>query len=85
MRCMVRAASCEPQHSINKRRRDNLLLQLSDDEDDEDSPVQSQGDPNKPWLKEFNRYLSGMEMIPEKMSLVSWWGVSAHFLFHIHT
>lgn len=59
-----------------------LLAELSDsDSDDSDSERQpaaapSQFDPNKPWLKDFRLYLDTTEAVPDKMSAVSWWGVS---------
>ncbi|KAF5365840.1 hypothetical protein D9757_012805 [Collybiopsis confluens] len=62
----------------SKRKRDMLLRQLSEDEDDEDSgSSQPQSDPSKPWMNEFNKYLNEVEVILDNMSLVSWWGINA--------
>ena len=36
----------------------------------------------EPWKQEFNRYLKREDKIPEKMTLVQWWGVCA-FLNHL--
>ena len=40
-------------------------------DDDSDS-----GDLTKPWLAEYQRYISTCDVVPEGMSLVEWWGVS---------
>jgi hypothetical protein len=36
----------------------------------------------EPWKQEFNHYLKGEDKVPEKMTLVQWWGVHA-FLNHL--
>ena len=33
------------------------------------------GDPTKPWLAEFERYLMTHDIVPEGMLVVEWWGV----------
>jgi hypothetical protein len=50
-------------------------------------------DPKKPWLKEFNHYLNTVDKIPDSLTMVKWWGVSAccstyldkHLLTHSHS
>lgn len=44
-----------------------------DDSSDEDSDTEI--DPSRPWLAEFNSYFRTHEIVPEGMSIVTWWGV----------
>jgi hypothetical protein len=70
-----------PRH-ISKLSR--LLREITpdsdDDDDDDDNFSTVHRDPSQPWLDEFEEYYdSRPEILPAKMSMVSWWGVS-HFL-----
>ena len=40
-----------------------------------DMSDESEGDLEKPWLAEFNRYLNTHDILPEGMTVVKWWGV----------
>ena len=51
----------------------------SENEDDDDEML----DPAKPWMGEFKRYLDTMDVVPENMSIVRWWGVREHTPFMI--
>ncbi|THH18798.1 hypothetical protein EUX98_g8896 [Antrodiella citrinella] len=63
-----------------------LVSELSDDSDDEHIEAPSTastssvnallGDPSKPWLGEFHRYLNTSEALPEELSTVKWWGLN---------
>ena len=44
----------------------------SGSDDDSDTGI----DPARPWLTEFNVYFCTHEVVPEDMSIVTWWGVS---------
>ena len=48
----------------------------SENEDDDDEML----DPAKPWMGEFKQYLDTMDVVPENMSIVRWWGVCEHRL-----
>jgi hypothetical protein len=32
--------------------------------------------PIKPWLDEYQQYLTAREVVPEGMDMIQWWGVS---------
>jgi hypothetical protein len=53
------------------------MRELSDDEDEEHTASQesASGDPSKPWLREFYRYLNTDHHVGS-LSIVEWWGVS---------
>ena len=36
---------------------------------------EDEGDSEKPWMAEFNRYLNTHDVLPEGMTVVKWWGV----------
>jgi len=48
----------------------------SENEDNNDKML----DPAKPWMNEFKWYLDTMDVVPENMSIVQWWGVHEHHL-----
>lgn len=50
----------------------------SSDNSDEDKTAQnvSSTSSEETWRIEFNRYLNSEDELPEKTSLVQWWGVS---------
>lgn len=50
------------------------LLKLTEDSD-WDMSDEGEGDTDKPWLAEFNRYLNTHDVLPEGMTIVEWWGV----------
>jgi len=43
----------------------------SENEDDTDEAL----DPAKPWMGEFKRYLDTVDVVPDNMNIVRWWGV----------
>jgi hypothetical protein len=45
------------------------------------APPLASVDPNKPWLKEFNHYLNTVDEIPDGLTVVKWWGVSANSFY----
>jgi hypothetical protein len=54
---------------------------LDNNSDDEGLPSTSSALPSdKPWLKEFNRYIDGEDELDDGQTVVSWWGVSDTFL-----
>ena len=44
-------------------------------EDSEWDMSNDEGDTDKPWLAEFNRYLTTHDVLPEGITIVKWWGV----------
>jgi hypothetical protein len=53
-------------------------LDIDNSSDDENTAVPSPPPPtaaNKPWLKEFKRYLDGSDELDNGQSVVTWWGV----------
>lgn len=82
-----RTAATLSSHKSERRRKNTaaaklavLLRELSDDEA-EDGNDELPSDSleivgSKPWLPEFQLYLATMDIIPDGMSLVKWWGVS---------
>ena len=61
----------------------SLLAQLDIDTDSDGSDIDvasslsgKPSDPLKPWAKDFRLYLDTVEVIPEGMDHVRWWGVS---------
>lgn len=68
--------------NTKKRRFQTLLDALSGDEDEEpatassSSPCASQPlDPSRPWLEDFQAFLRVVEVLPEGMGVLEWWGV----------
>jgi hypothetical protein len=61
-----------------KQSRSALFDAESSDEFNEDSTTQSVSSASSEewWRIEFNRYLNRKDELPEKTSLVQWWGVS---------
>jgi hypothetical protein len=47
----------------------------STEDSDWDMSDEGDGDSEKPWLAEFNRYLNTHDVLPEGMTIVKWWGV----------
>ena len=45
------------------------------EDSDWDMSDEDEGDSEKPWLAEFNRYLNTHDILPEGMTVVKWWGV----------
>jgi hypothetical protein len=43
---------------------------------DYDMSDDDSGDLTKPWLAEYQRYITTHDVVLEGMSLVEWWGVS---------
>ena len=33
-------------------------------------------DTNKPWLREFKKYIDGADEVPNGMTIIKWWGVN---------
>ena len=59
----------------------NLMRELSDDDDNDDSTTSTPSsspiyDPAKPWLQDFNAYLSSKDHLGGQ-TIVQWWGVNA--------
>lgn len=51
------------------------------EDDDESINSSTHIDPLKPWLDEYQLYLTVREVVPEGMDTIQWWGVShQHFL-----
>jgi hypothetical protein len=48
---------------------------LNDEDADMPGPGELHLDPSKPWLDEFNLYLNTLEVVPEGMDTIRWWGV----------
>jgi hypothetical protein len=42
---------------------------------DSEAEEETNLDPSKPWMAEFDRYMNTHESIPDDMSTVAWWGV----------
>lgn len=60
-----------------------LIRELSDDEDDTESPASPivPEDLRAPWQKDFNGYLNSKDQLGN-MTITEWWGVSiTHFLY----
>jgi hypothetical protein len=58
----------------------SLLRELSPDIDEcEDGGPSAihHADPQRPWLEEFQEYMDSRETVPENMTTIQWWGVSA--------
>ena len=45
------------------------------EDSDWDMSDEAEGDSEKPWLAEYNRYLNTHDVLPEGMTVVKWWGV----------
>ena len=42
---------------------------------DSEAEEETNLDPSKPWMAEFDRYMNTHKSIPDDMSTVAWWGV----------
>jgi hypothetical protein len=60
--------------------------------DDDDEPASSRHPAatptpvpltEEPWKREFNHHLKGEDELPEKVSLVQWWGVHVILFNHV--
>ena len=40
-------------------------------------------DSSKPWLAEFNCYITTVESVPEEMGIVHWWGVRDCLFYYL--
>jgi hypothetical protein len=57
-----------------KRRTTQGLLRDTDSDDSDDAlhaPIPS----SDPWVVEFDQYIKTNDILPEGMSIVTWWGV----------
>jgi hypothetical protein len=73
--------STPPMRPSTKQRKGKgyrtLLRELSNDESDmDDSTMNLQSDPQRPWQHDYQAYINGMEQVPEDWTTVMWWGVS---------
>jgi hypothetical protein len=59
---------------LNKTTRIGHLVARELDTDSE-AEEETNLDPSKPWMAEFDRYMNTHESIPDDMSTVAWWGV----------
>ena len=59
-------------HSDATSSQHPIHLDSSGSDDDTDTDT----DPSQPWLAEFNMYFRTHEVVPEGMSVITWWGVS---------
>ena len=58
-------------------------MDVSSDEDEPSQLISSFSlslDLEKPWLKDFHRYLDAIHDLPDTMDIVQWWGVSGYFI-----
>lgn len=79
------ASAAAPLQASKSQSRIGRLVQrnLDTDSEAEDNDDGINVDPLKPWMAEFKHYLDTHEIVPEEMSIVRWWGVSACFFFMI--
>lgn len=59
------------------KKRPGLPRRTIDTDSEGDDEVDPLLDPSKPWLAEFDRYLTTVESIPNDMTIAEWWGVRA--------
>lgn len=64
----------------NKKLARLLAEDSTDEEMDPSTPV-TPSDTSKPWLREFNRYIEGVDEVPNGMTITKWWGVSLSTTF----
>lgn len=57
--------------------RSRLDIDVSDDESTP-APTTTPEAAAEPWRREFNRYINSDEVLEEKQSVVTWWGINAH-------
>lgn len=58
-----------------KNKCPGLVRRRVDSNSNSEDEVDPQLDPSKPWLAEYNRYISTIESVPTEMGIVQWWGV----------
>lgn len=72
-----------PQAAVKKGNK-KLARLLAEDSTDEETDVPStsgsanpllDSDAHKPWLREFNAYINGVDEVPNGMTITKWWGV----------
>jgi hypothetical protein len=49
-----------------------------DDSSGSDDDSDTEFDPARPWLAEFNSYFRTHDVVPENMSIITWRGVSVY-------
>jgi hypothetical protein len=79
-------ATLSPSDAIpnpRKRRFQTLLGALSGDEDEEPPPLvpapsfsSDMSESETPWLQAYRGYIGPVELLPDGMGLIEWWGVS---------
>ena len=80
---MAPASVTAPLRASKSQSRIGRLVRrnLDTDSEAEDNDNGINIDPLKPWMAEFRLYIDTHDIVPEGMSIVHWWGVSACFLF----
>ena len=61
--------------NLGARRSSKRPRRRNSDDTDSESEAETAVDPNNPWRTEWNLYLQIHEIVPEGMSMVTWWGV----------
>ena len=67
----------------NKKLARLLAEDSTDEEMDAPSTPVTPSDTSKPWLREFNRYIEGVDEVPNGMTITKWWGVSLFVKFQL--
>ena len=70
------SASQVPQssHPHRQSRMAGLIRRNLDTDSDSDNDDEA-SDPAKPWMSEFRWFLDTLDVIPDGMNIVRWWGV----------
>ncbi|KIJ23090.1 hypothetical protein M422DRAFT_81167, partial [Sphaerobolus stellatus SS14] len=68
-----------PNTAVNKRTSKlSLLMQELDNSDEESERDEEMVDPlAEPWKKDFVHWMEHDEIVPEKMDIVTWWGLNS--------
>ena len=56
-----------------------IQCNLDTDSENEDGGDETL-DPEKPWMGEFRQYLDTIDVVPNEMNIVRWWGVRELYL-----
>ena len=54
---------------------DRLIHRHLDTDSEAEGDDEVSEDPTRPWKVEFDRYMDMHNLVPDRMSIVHWWGV----------
>lgn len=72
--------SAAPSVAVKKPQATKLRRSVVRQDESNNNSTEIHVDPLKPWLDEYQQYLTAREVVPEGMDTIQWWGVSEGFI-----